>query len=266
MNNTIKKVLRPLYHSVLLFHRLNIAATIYLNFRVLPLRQAVRLPIYCYGKIAFHELRGHVVLTSAVVPGMIKIGYRWFDLWPVSFLPTQLWIMGTIEFKGSAILSGGAALFVQSREAMMEIGSRVCIGGGTLVKAMRKVSIGDQTRITGNCVIMDSNMHYVKNLETGVIAMPSGEIKIGSQCWINAGTTITKGTVVPDGCIVARGSFLSKDYSGAGNNSFLAGAPAMVKSAKLQHIFDTQEEIALREYFASHPEARAYNSKPGIEQ
>ena len=64
-------------------------------------------------------------------------------------------------------------------------------------------------------------MHFVKNIDTGVVANYKGPIKIGKSCWINAGSIVTKGAVVPDYSISSRNAFLSKDYSEYGTNLFL---------------------------------------------
>ena len=63
------------------------------------------------------------------------------------------------------------------------------------------------TQITMNCTVMDTNLHYVKNIDTGVVHRSDGEIHIGEYCWINAGTVVTKGTVLPAHTIVARNKF-----------------------------------------------------------
>ena len=264
----MRKILRKFRHFLLTLDRLNIVKTLYVNFHCLPFKQAIHLPIHLFGHVAIHSLRGKITINSNhVESGMILIGYRWLDLFPSSYLTTQLCVSGHLKFCGCCIISGGVGLFTQAKTATMQIGKNVCIGGGSLVKAMNDVVIGDYTRITGNCVVMDSNMHYVKNIDTGVIKKPWGRIEIGRYCWVNSGSVVTKGTILPDYSVTARNAFLNKDYSENGTNLFLVGAPAKITSARVQRIFSRSKELELHHFFmVEHPEAEEATLEPGIEQ
>ena len=55
--------------------RINIFATIYINFRLLPLSQACLFPIYVYGKVNYVRLQGRCVFQKCkIIRGMVKIG------------------------------------------------------------------------------------------------------------------------------------------------------------------------------------------------
>lgn len=246
--------------------RLNILKTLYFNFKVLPFNKAIRLPFFLYGKIYLGNLNGDVMIESDVRTGMIKIGFKWFDLWPTSFLPTQIQVIGSLTFRGAAVISGGANVNVQSKNGILIIGKDVLIGGGSVCKCMQYIEIGDCSRVTGNCNIMDCNMHFVKNIDTGVVANYKGSIKIGESCWINAGTIVTKGTVVPDYCISARNAYLNKDYSEYGSNLFLVGSPAKPTSSKVQRIFTIEKQKEIIDFFEKHPEQCIMQLNPGIEK
>ena len=264
----IRKLLRKPYHFMKNVWRLNLVVTLYFNFKVLPFRQAIKLPFHLYGKIYIHSLRGQVCINSPhITSGMIKIGYRWWDLFPVSLLPTQIWIDGKIIFGYNVIVSGGVGLFVQHKDATLLIGNKCLLGGGTLLKSLDVLEIGDYTRITGNCTIMNSNMHYVKNIDNGIVKKPWGKIVIGKYCWINGGTVVTKGTVIPDYSIVARNSFLNKDYSTFGeSNLFIVGSPAKVTSARVERIFIRANEREYDKYFRENPNKEELLLACGLEE
>lgn len=260
----MKKTFEKFFFIIKELSRMNILKTLKVNFKMLPFKQAIKFPIILYGKVYLLDLSGKIVIDGPVKPRMIRIGFKWFDLWPASFLPTQLQVMGTLTFKGPAVVSGGVNLNVQSPDGRMLIGKEVLIGGGSVCKCLDSIEIGDWTRITGNCTIMDCNMHFVKNIDTGVVANYKGPIKIGESCWINAGSIVTKGAVVPDFSISARNAYLSKDYSEHGTNLFLVGSPAKPTSSKVQRIFSIEKQQEYQEYF------KTYNTdvlrlEPGIE-
>lgn len=256
--------IRRLLHYCREFAKTNIIKTIYFNFKLLPFKNAFKLPFFLYGKVYIWNLSGRVILPKEITTGMIRIGYKWIDLWPTSFLPAQIQVQGSLKFCGAAIISGGANVNVQSKEGELIIGKNVVIGGGSICKCLKKIEIGDGTRITGNCTIMDCNMHYVKNIDTGVVANNRAPIMIGKNCWINAGSIVSKGAVIPDYSISARNSFLSKDYKEYGTNLFLVGSPAKPSSSKVQRIFTVEKQREYKEYFDSH-DTQTLQLETGIE-
>lgn len=243
----MKKILRKIYHLIILLLKLNLTKTLYFNFKVLPFQQAIKLPFFLYGKVCIGQLSGIVELPDKVSKGMIKIGYRWHDLWPLSFLPTQIQICGRLIFNGKCIISGGANVNVQSAEGILTLGDCTMIGGGSVVKCLDNIFIGNNTGLTGNCVVMDCNMHFIKNIDNGTIANYKAPIIIGENCWINYGTIISKGAVIPKYCITSRNALVSKDFSEYGSNLFLVGTPAKPTQSHVQRIFTIEKQ---REYAA----------------
>lgn len=258
------KILRKFYHLLVLLKKLNITKTLYFNFKMLPFSKAIKLPIFLYGKVYLWNLSGNLEIPKEIKTGMIRIGYKWFDLWPVSFLPTQIQIAGKLIFNGDCVISGGANVNVQSADGILNIGAYTLIGGGTVVKCLEKIEIGDETRITGNCNIMDCNMHFVKNIDTGVVANYKAPIKIGKSCWINYGTVVSKGAVIPDYSITSRNALVSKDFSEHGTNLFLVGAPAKPTSSNVQRIFTSEKQREFAEYFKI-KQTDILQLEPGIE-
>lgn len=113
---------------------------------------------------------------------------------------------------------------------------------------------------------MDSNYHFIKDITTGKITKHRAPIIIGKGCWINAGSVITKGAVIPDYSILARNTFVGKDLTSLGTNNLIAGSPAKIIRHGVQRIIDYSEEKRLMQYFNDNPEAQYYQSYPGLEK
>ena len=258
------KTIRSIYHFLQLIWRLNVIKTLYFNFKVLPFRVAAKVPIFIYGKTYIWDISGSVCLPDKVSTGMIKIGYKWFDLWPVGFLPTQIQNRGKLVFDGNVIISGGTNINVQHQKGILKFGNYVCVGGGTIIKCLDHIEIGEGTRITGNCSVMDCNMHFVKNIDTGVVANYKAPIFIGKNCWINYGTVVGKGAVIPNYSISSRNAFISKDFSEYGENLFLVGSPCKPTSSRVQRIFSAELQKKYADYYSNHDEQ--LQLMPGIEE
>lgn len=55
--------------------RLSIWRTVYSNYRLLPFSQALRFPIFIYGRVHFFILNGKILFENTPVKsGMVKIG------------------------------------------------------------------------------------------------------------------------------------------------------------------------------------------------
>lgn len=257
-------MIRKMISSIRRIYRINYIKTLIINLKFLPIKQAIRFPIIAYGKIKIHSFYGRIIIDAPIKTGMIKLGYRWLDLYPSGYLPTQLLIVGDLIFEGNCVISGGCGLFVQKEAALIQIGNNVTIGAGTLIKSMDQLHIGEFSRITANCTIMNSNMHFVKDIVTGLIQKRSGAIVIGKKCWINSGVVITKGTITPDYSIVARNSFLNKDYTIQGPNAFIAGSPAKIKNNNVQRIFSRNKEIQIINFFNTNPDHEFFQDEKGL--
>jgi acetyltransferase-like isoleucine patch superfamily enzyme len=70
---------------------------------------------------------------------------------------------------------------------------------------------------------MDSDTHkiYGKNLE---MINSDQEVKIGDKVWIGCRTTILKGSVIPDGCVIGAGSLVTGTKFTP--DSIIIGSPA----------------------------------------
>ena len=63
--------------SVALKYRFSIIKSIYLNFKVLPIAEAIRLPIFVsrYTKIRGKLKKGSIRISGKKTPGMILLGF-----------------------------------------------------------------------------------------------------------------------------------------------------------------------------------------------
>lgn len=118
--------------------------------------------------------------------------------------------------------------------AEITIGNNVGISGATIY-ARKKITIGDNTCIGGNCKILDNDFHPLEAEKRNKLLMqenggdsdliPSREIKIGRSCFIGCNSIILKGTVLGEGCVVGAGAVVAGEF---GDNCVIAGNPAKV--------------------------------------
>ncbi len=101
------------------------------------------------------------------------------------------------------------------------IGENCLINSNTRIEAFTKISIGDNTIISEEVFIRDSNNHRVK--QSGY--KMSEPITIGKNVWIGMRAIILPGVTIGDGSIIAAGAVVTKDVP---SRTLVGGCPAKV--------------------------------------
>lgn len=234
------------------FPKLNILKTILFNYKVLPLKQAIKLPVYLYGKVDFYFLKGNVEFRNCqLTRGMVTLGKN------KEYLGTpksSLIIMdpnSKLIFNGSCEISSNFLIRIGAK-ANLNLGKGVFFGSGVKVICINNVKIGKASRIAFESQLIDSDFHYVYNLEKQVVKSRERDIMIGEYNWIGNRTTVSKGTVTQDFTIVAASSMLNKDYTRIEEPyPVLAGLPAKIVSKNVRRIYDLNIEKRLAHFFES---------------
>lgn len=241
--------------SIVSAPRVRLLKTFYVNFRCLPFKQAVNFPITIRGKFNIHTLGKIVIDTKCIRRGMIKFG----GFNNKSARPTRIVNNGTIIFHGYVAIWEGVLLEL-GNESVLELGNDVLLGENVNIMLRRGCKIGNYARIAFDSQIMDSDFHYMLNLENSEIKDCTIPVTIGNYNWIGNRTTIKKGTITPDYTIVAApNALLSKDYRMGGVECpILGGCPAKVIGSGRRRIYSHEWERLLYLYFKDNTEPYIY--------
>jgi acetyltransferase-like isoleucine patch superfamily enzyme len=108
------------------------------------------------------------------------------------------------------------------------IGDRVGLNGTSITSRSKTITIGKDSMIAPNVIIVDSDFHIswppeMRQQYTGIEV--DGEISIGNNCWIGINSIILKGVTIGDNSIIAAGSVVIHNIPA---DSLAAGTPAKV--------------------------------------
>ena len=216
--------------------KLNIWRTIYINFRTLPTKQAIKLPIFIYGRVRLFMLNGQIILaTENIKRGMIKIG-RNADSFSL--------------FDHSGFISLGSK------------NSRIIFDGPASISLNSKIRVPAGTLHFGafESTIMNSGFHHVYNENKQNIVKTTRPITIGEFCWIGNRSSITAGAKLKDYSIVCSNSLINKDFSYTdGENQMLGGAPAKLIGMGFHRVFSPILEEKIERWFKEHPSEIIYH-------
>ncbi len=227
---------------------LNIPATIYLNLRLCKFSDAIRLPLWFYGRVFLDNTQGKIKFPNGCKPKMItfgKIGGHFLSPKGKTYL--FLAENSKILFYGKCSFSTDISLRI-TPGACVEFENNTKIGDSVKILADKFIHIGECSEITFGCQIIDTNFHYIKDLSTNKIKNKAQSIYIGKNNWIGNNTTIMKGTQTPDWCIIASKSLTNKKF---GNENFiiLAGTPANIVGHNQKRIYSILKENKLNTFF-----------------
>ncbi len=245
-------MIKKIYHLLFNSDRVSIFKTLLINFRSLPLAQAIHLPIYVYRGTILRSM-GYINIDSPIKTGMIQIGIRNF----YAAGRFQLINTGTITFRGGAILNGGTLL---NNCGSIDIGADVILGENLTILTINRLSIGRATRVAFGTVIIDTDFHNVINTDTGRCKRSYMPIVIGDYNWIGNRSTLTKGVITPDFTITASTSYLNRDYSNLSKYTLLAGSPAKSVLTNIRRIYSDDTNKMIMDYFDQHPEKMLYQA------
>lgn len=218
----------------------NWIAILYFNFKMLPFKQAIKLPFDFYGRIKFKSLTGNIIINTNIHRGCFQFGLAESGIFPKE--PIIISLQGNLILTGNPISIGSGSVLEINRNATVEFGSDVLIAPRNKIISRRMIKFGSHIRMSWEGQVFDSNFHYMRNINTNTISPINKEIIIGNNTWIGNRVTINKGTKLPDYTIIASNSLCNKDYN-KGDKQYitLAGSPAKIVAEGYERIFESLE-------------------------
>jgi acetyltransferase-like isoleucine patch superfamily enzyme len=190
---------------------------------LLPFKEALRLPIIVSSKTKLSSLSGKVLLHKNRT-GIIRIGFGNVRLVDFAQERTILHIEGTITFQGKCKI-GKASKIEVGKEGLLELGENFLISAKSKIICHKYIRVGKDCVFAWDSLIMDTDYHHIYDHHSNIINEDK-EIIIGNKVWLGTRSTVLKGTVIPNNCIVAANSLTAKAYDV--ENTILAGNPAKV--------------------------------------
>lgn len=179
--------------------------TIYLNFKLLPLFDAVKLPICVTYNTKIRVMGGQAIVKGKISPFMIRIGFHECSECN-STDTTLLQIRGKLVFDGEAHIGRGSKIIVH-KDAILELGDNFAISSSSTISCYKHIKFGKDIQFSWDCLVMDSDMHAIID-ENGKRMNQDKEIIFEDRVWIGNGCMILKGTHVPNNCVIGARSVI----------------------------------------------------------
>jgi len=228
---TFKRIKMKTDKLIKLFrYALGLPKSIYVNFRLLPFKQAVFLPIIVSTNTKLISLSGKATLKK-VKTGIVRIGFTGTDMIDFNSNPTMLQVCGTINFNGKVKIAKGSRIVVYGE---LSLGDNFITTGCSTIICAKNISIGNNTMLAWESIIMDTDQHKIFDKEKKHINQDD-KVTIGNDVWIGARSFVLKNSTIKDGCIVGANTTVSKSFDA--KESIIVGNPPRVikNSVTWQH-------------------------------
>jgi len=195
--------------------------TIYFNFKVFPVKIAIKLPIAISNNVQIKKIyKNSINIESDKIKFfMIKIGFGGSNAIRekkgIIYLNKKKG--GKLIFKGSAKFSTGITLY--NNTGITSFGNNFSANKNLFISCDNKITFGENCLLGWDVTIRDSDGHTILPEKESF-----KEILIGNHVWICAKVDILKGNVIGDNCIIAYNSCLTGFK--CENNNLIGGYPA----------------------------------------
>lgn len=198
--------------------------TLYVNFRCLPFKTAIKLPIFVGYRTRIDKLRGKITFGCVPTTFLVRIGWggtEGREAGRRNYL--HLNDDASIHFHGKCTMSSGVSLILDL--GRLEIGRNFFCNKNCAISCNDHIVIGDDALFGWNIELLDSDNHRVTHPNKPE-SRNHGPILIGNHVWVAAFSHILKNSAIPDGSIVAYHSVVTKRFEG--EKLLLGGCPAKV--------------------------------------
>ncbi|MBO4599680.1 MAG: hypothetical protein J5641_02970 [Bacteroidales bacterium] len=195
------------------------------NLRMLPFRQALRLPILVSHHTKLENLSGKITLhANRPRIGLIKIGFNTYQHTDFRYDRTRLNLRGHLVLQGECAIGAGSCLNI-GENGTLTFGNQVSIGPKNLIICHLSITFSNHNQTSWCCTLMDTDQHRLID-DHGNCCNPDRPIHLSDCVWLGCHVIATKGTRLAPHTTVGAGSILHGSYDEP--HTILAGNPAQV--------------------------------------
>lgn len=182
--------------------------TIYFNFKYLPFKQAIKIPVLVSKKVYFKVISGRIIIDCPIETGLIQIGYGYVGIFDEKKSRSIWEVSGTVIFKGKCNIGHGSKITV-GKNGTLEFGKNFIITAESSIVAFKEVKFGNDCLLSWDILVIDTDFHKLKDENGNIINEPK-PIIIGNKVWIGCRCLALKGTYIPNNCVIGADSIVNR--------------------------------------------------------
>lgn len=204
---------------------INLLYTTYFNLRYLPFSQAIKFPILIHSNIRIEKLKRGQIIIGNVRMFSVRLGGGKSPAMNALQGCIRLDKLSKIIFEGRATISEGTVIRCD-KGGTIKFGDKYYCNCNCYFRSGSMISFGDNCSLGWNVTINTSDGHHIWH--KGVKVDMEGPVIIGNHVWLTPDVSILKNALIPDNCIVAQKSVVTKEFKD--EHCLIGGIPAKVIS------------------------------------
>lgn len=202
---------------------LGLPKTLLFNFRYLPLRQAVKLPILVSHRVAICGFGGTVKIKGPARPASVLLGFGNVGVYDYRRARSVWQVVGDVVFEPPVRLGHGFKLSVAGQ---LTFGAGFTAPAECHISCFDRIAFGRGVAVSWEVLLMDNDFHFIGTDGASEFPPREAAIVIGDHVWICARSTVLKGVELADGVVVAAGAIVPGSVTEP--NTLVGGNPARV--------------------------------------
>ena len=162
-----------------------------------------------------------MIFKCPIRKGLLNIGYRSLGFTDPCYERTIWDVDGNIIIRREVNIGMGSRIIVHGT---LDFEDGFTITGESSIICMNSIHFGHNVLISWKCQFLDSDFHTICYKDEPK-ANICEQIVVGNNIWIGNGCNIYKGAVIPDGCVIAANSKITRNLEDSdclyGNNNKL---------------------------------------------
>lgn len=151
---------------------------------------------------------GRIVIDSkSIKRGMIQLGFPRAATYPNSGITWRN--RGDVVFKGKCVIGNDCSVIV-GKYGHLVFGDHFHVNAGMKLVTECSITFGAKVLLGWGVTILDTNFHYVYDIEKQKNKRAFGPINIGDDNWISTGCLVLNGVNTPQGCIFGANTVITK--------------------------------------------------------
>ena len=165
---------------------LSIPKSLYLCVKLMPLMQALHLPVMVRYNCKISSAKGKIRLNAPIRPMMMTVGFESVGIFDKKYERSIVQIDGELELGSGKVMIGQGGRLCIMEGANLRFKGKFENSAMIEIICKNNISIGNNVLTSWDILMMDTDFHQTINTCDGIRNSAEGKITIGDNVWIGA--------------------------------------------------------------------------------